>query len=455
MIEHNPIRVHGEIESFSVLDKIYNAVALYRPALFELLEQRGQARLDGYACSLFEGVAGVKSALADTIAQRCKRLFGEGVATAVHDQLLINGTIATADHHGICTHPILFQGDALAAYGAAKNGLRYLVVLATGNVPLNNASYPRGVIFDDQRYPLYPDSKKHALVYGLESFNCERLQRIPPALARIITEIDNLGSFNLFSDQVSLINHTLFKECLGPQMPDVITLQLEDVISDMLIDNAQSDLLLNLGLLGDAVTAFDGIAGAWSVDGSGSHLFWGRSSNGRAQRLRLNGSKLVADDYDIDLAKQEQMCKLEDRSILPGLLLSFAVLLENGATCLGGFNQIDYLTKMKARLQAFAECNHAHELAIQMQHISTDRFSTGPLVLLDQSGRVASTDRFLAQPITSRQRFQELLETVSLKRAALVGLREMYNTFVPITAHDKIVLATTLREVGKETGLIL
>ena len=454
MISHNRISMQRRVESESVGQKIYNAVALFRPALFDLLERRGDFSIGDHAKSLFEGAAGMRPPLAQAIARRTERLFGAKIANEVEIQLLQNGTIGTADHHGICSHPVVFQGDIMAICGAARSSLRYLVVLATGNVPLNNASFPRGVIFDDLRYPLYPDSAKHALVYGLSASEKTKFERLPVELGDVISRIEHLYDFEHFSDQVSLINRALFSECLGPGMPQMIVLQLEDVVSDLLCQGEQADLLLNQRLLPDTITAFEGIAGAWSNEGGGSHLFWGRDERGRAYRFAEHDSNLVGSLLRLDLSQQQILRKLADRAILPGLLLSFSVLLENGATCLGGFNQVDYLTKMKAALQGLAERNAASQLAQRIKEVSTDRFSTGPLIMLEQTGRACSLDSFIRRPSESRRHFEEALENVTLRSAALVGLREMYNAFVPPDRRDQAVVEAALAQVAKELGVM-
>ena len=450
MISHNQSQMNNQLAARSVVDKLYNSVAKYRPALFDLLEQRGDETVIRYAKSLFENAAGMQPPLAHAIARRTERLFGENVAAGVHAQLLENGTIGTADHHGICTHPIIFQGDLVALCGVAKAQLPYLVVLATGNVPLNNASYPRGLIIGDKRYPLFPDNTKHSLVYGTHAFSPSRLNQLPQSFTDLIASIEHLHEFDLFSDQVSLINNALFRSCMPETMPQVIVLQLEDVISELLADGAQADLLLNPDYLEMVIELFNSTPGAWSEDGGGSHLIWGCDQGGCAYRFRHADSKLVGAQFALDLSSGQLAEKLAERSILPGLLLSFAVLLENSASCLGGFNQVDYLTRMKMRLCHLAGSVGQHYLAERLDAAITTCFSTGLVLMLESSGRVASIDSFIERPKESNERLESALNSLSLRSSALVGLREMYTAFVPLEDRDVEVCEISLSRLVDE-----
>ena len=89
--------------------------------------------------------------------------------------------ILTGDHHGFLCHPVLVNGDLLFAL-SHQDGI--VPVLAFGNVPLNNATYPRGLLLTEMRatrnpvtLPFFPDKSKHRLVYATRSFDKKTLDR--------------------------------------------------------------------------------------------------------------------------------------------------------------------------------------------------------------------------------------------------------------------------------------
>lgn len=453
MMQHN-IRNKVESPKVNIATSIFDSLAIYRPRLFNLLSTFGDLRLSTFTNKLFANAKPASLELANSIARSVERLFGSNVAAEVRLQLLNNGTVATGDHHGICSHPILFQGDLLAAAGASTNDLKYLIILATGNVPLNNATYPRGVIDKAKRYPLFSDSSKHALVYAQPKFDLNRTSTLPPGFRELIGSIPNLDRCEYFSDQITLINHQLFAQSLPLGSPQVLTLQLEDVVSDLLAKGAQATFLLQADQLQDVLATFQDIPGAWSADGGGSHLFWGRDQKGRAERLNLQNNSVSTDGFSLKLSTDSIVNALENKRVLPGLLLSFAILLQNSATCLGGFNQIDYLSSIKTQLLGLADRRGYDDLAVAIEDVATDRFSTGPLFLFDRNDDIVSIEDLLRAGTLEYMKFNDLLGEVSLRDAALVGLREMYSVFVPAAARSEQVLNCGTADLARQLGVI-
>jgi hypothetical protein len=164
-----------------------------------------------------------------------------------------------------------------------------------------------------------------------------------------------------YSEQMIRTNARLWKRYFpedGKQHPDLVYLEQESVVIRLLKKfHLWSDTTIN-HLLFDATydelvsQYFNGVLSAFDTkEHRGTYLFWGVSKehNYRVQ-LWKQGNELVSSDggMRILLTPEALQAALDRKEIVPSILLIFAVLsFYYGLKCLGGFNQVNYLTFMK------------------------------------------------------------------------------------------------------------
>lgn len=407
-----------------MIDRLLNTVQRKRPKLFGLLEREGELPLEDYAKALYQNPKGASEVACQILEQQVRELYGFSSASMVREQISRAGIVNTGDHHAILGHHTIFQGNILASLASSP----VYIVLAFGNIPLNNDSYPRGVILGDAKYPLFPDRDKLSLVYGCRAFRDR--EKLPNRLKEHFDIDDIVFSLELLSQQISLINSRIWKLCC-PTLPPMIYIQAEDLIRELLIDNIRNegvlfDILFDDRLRQRVLERFRGVAGAWS-ENSGTHFFWGRDEKGRAVRY----SKMTLSPDDV-------IKGLTNKTLLPGLFLSFTALILSGFRCLGGFSQVDYLSEMVDGLS---------KLELIEYQERTDGFTLGPLFLINDDG-IVTTKNLLDSPYDGK------VPKISLKTASLLGLHKMYGALVPTVEREDEILAYSTLELARELGVI-
>ncbi len=304
--------------------------------------------------------------------------FSSAVAASTARQLKEEYMVSTAEHHGPLTHPFFVHSNLLAASRPRKN----IIVLAVGNVSLNNSSYPRGLIFHgadgaEHRLPFFPWRERMSAVFGQRAFDRRDLNRLDGALnykiqsrelsapaAAAVREFvhEVYGQPEIleqpdYNHQIVKTNDRLWKQFFvrsAFQPPRLLTLQLEDVVIKLLCRHhlfAQTeiyDLIFSPEVHELLKQHADGIPGNFQLkQGKGTFLFWHYSGNGRRQ-LWLKGGDLVSAEGDrVELRPQAIAAALESGRLIPGTFLSLLLLSEYyGVKCLGGFSQGTYLTRM-------------------------------------------------------------------------------------------------------------
>jgi len=319
--------------------------------------------------------------LKEKIVSEVKRMLPDAVSPdLLESQLNRSPIISYADHHGLLNHPLLYNSNILYAEIVKQLKLPYIVVFATGNVPLKNQSYPRGFYFNHERYNFFKNKLRHIPVYlleekivaekgkGLESFVLnfksamftEEERKFLEFLFFECLDIETVSQkFEKFSDQVTYMNYKIWKyyfhQNIRETIPDIVYLQSNQIVMDLLLrEIAKEDSLISSILFDSSVRQvflknFHGIACCWG-DNMGSQLFWGVSEKKKFINLHCNQdtNKLVGEGIQIELERECVIDALKSKRILPTIFIDFLIItFMEGYLALGGFNQIEFLTDMK------------------------------------------------------------------------------------------------------------
>lgn len=377
--------------------RLKELVLVKRPFLREILEKRGFMNLLDYAnqyvdVNLNPPILHRQQQLLSTIYEATEERFGDEIAGGVVQQLEKYYYVSTADHVGPVTHPCFLNSNLLNAIGQQTHSdpiLKYLVVLPCANISLGNHTFPRGLLFhtyqkqqlQTHRLAFLPSNAHAEPVYTFRPYTAAEVQKtmnqlhakvrdgdVPPTIGEKLQTIihsvyarEDVLAATSFRDQAAITNFHLWKQIFtasNVRMPSLIDLDQEDIVVRLLIkyhlyqNSVINDILFNPKREPFINDFFEGIFGSFSrKNATGTYLFWARTPGSRhKQQLWRKGNSLISKDgsYSIELHPEVIQRALERRELIPGLLLNFMVIsFYYGLKCLGGFNQVNYLTFMK------------------------------------------------------------------------------------------------------------
>lgn len=425
----------------SKLERLQEEIFKRRPILKALLADVGDMPLMEYAAKLFTHKGKISESAVEVISKRLKGSFSNEISEQVISELREHGTFLTADHHGALFHPVLFQGDYLMAEGAKRAGFKNGCVMAVGMVPLNHPTYPRGVFWQGQKIPLFPDRMKHHLVYGCPAADRKSFEKLPPPLRDIALEAE-IFDCAFFSEQVTRLNYALWSAAFRGSLPSLIYFQAEDITVELLkLSIKERDEIFEMlcdGKVRDkTLVEFSGINGCWDGE-RGSHFFLARNESGEGLALRVKGDTLCGEDVSVEMDGEALLEALEKKVLVPGLFLTYTVLLKHGFRCIGGFTQVDALSAIKEGLGRLLN-NKTNEA------IDTKGYVTGLLYLFDSIYNPLSLDRFLEH----RSIETALKEKLTVKEANLLGLPLQYSNIVSKSERIPELEELTVSEIAK------
>ncbi len=348
--------------------------------------------------------------LEQVIAKQVELLFDKSLAQRTVDQLKHCPIALTANHHGVDYFAQSVQGTvALSRADAVVRGAGVVIVLACANVPLDNLTYPQGLLIYDhnddplvripRKVPIMSNSKRRQLVSATKSFDADALTRASKRIKALISNQEiqpSVGDSALgliesiysddsvlakpsYSAQASVINHRIWQQLFQMPSTDLVYLELEKVAGELISQDLQDPGSINSLLLFDAhirsslISRLDKMPSCWDVSrlnecaddptpaGGGTILFWAVTDNGRPVALRLEehrqhprlaGVDSKGNQLTFELTADVIQENLERGCLLPSLFMSFLnIALLRGVTCLGGYYQAEYLPAMALGLK--------------------------------------------------------------------------------------------------------
>lgn len=362
--------------------KLKNQILAKRPILAGLFGDYANVPIKDYhttAVKTFKNVSSDrKQEFISAVTEEVAKHFSADVVKSVGRQLEDEYFVSTAEHQGPFTHPFFVHSNLLAGHNNPEN----VIILGVGNVSLNNSSYPRGLIFHTpdgaaHQLPFFPAEERMQTVFGHRAYNALDIERLYKILehkvssgkvgAKLAAQVKDfinqiyaapeiLHSAN-FNQQVVKTNEVLWQKLFARSnaaLPRLVTLQLEDVVLNLLKKNHLFnkteiyELLFSQAIYKLLLEFTDGIPGNFSQDTlKGTFLFWHRRPNGKRISLWLQNGQLVNEEYSVVMRPDDLGRAIEAGELIPGTFLSLMLLSEYyGVKCLGGFSQGTYLTMM-------------------------------------------------------------------------------------------------------------
>lgn len=345
-----------------------------------------------YAIEIEKSVASIKgkSPLTQKIMHEAERLLSKEFSLEpLRSQLLIHPLISYADHHGLLNFKLLYNSNLLYYLIIKELRLPFIMVLATGNIPLKNISYPRGFYFNGSKYNFFLNKMRDVPVYliaeklfadrdfGLErlilNYNkemlCSEKRKFLECLFFDCLEIERAAKeYEVFSDQITFLNYKLWKYyfdiSLRNSVPNMIYLQSNQIIQSILLDELKKkDSLISTILLDPKARKiylenFYGLHCCWG-ENIGSHFFWGITEKKKYIALHIDEptNSLKGDNFNLILEREAIIDALYSKKILPTIFFDFLIVtFLEGYLALGGMNQVEFLPKMqKAHIKSLEE----------------------------------------------------------------------------------------------------
>jgi len=273
------------------------------PKVGRIIWQYGDLSLSEYVQTLVPeaGIPSYQSRkdLLEVVYHYIEPLLGPDAAKAAVQGLEAHPVVLAAPHFGVEYFAQTFQGRLIFSLSALKKHISTRLTFARGNIPLNNAVYPRGALIYKgrpenmdhlpRRLPIFPARLKRTIVSATPAFDRDMVDRagaslsrmaeeqhIPPgvcdALHLILEDIYKSPSvlgLSSYSDQSVVVNQLIWKrifKCMD-KAPESICLEFERIAGRLLkvdLFNPQSLaglILFDPDLRGHVLAELDGVGG--------------------------------------------------------------------------------------------------------------------------------------------------------------------------------------------------
>lgn len=480
-----------------------------RPVLRHIIDRKGHKSLFDYAqeythVNLNPPIQKRQNEFLETLGEEICRLQGPEIAKRAVEQLAVHYFVSTADHMGPLCHPFFLNSNLVTAapyFVEHDPALQSIIVLSCSCISFDNSSFPRGLQFhsaiaNHDKAPLYSCGFLGRNVRPLPVFRhraftredmlrakknlqeavrkSEILQREANLLCSVIDEIylqPEILQCEYYADQIVKTNTPLWRKYFSTSNlppPDIIYVEQESLVAQLLLKyHIDSDTIISRMIFDPEYDAmvykyFEDIQGSFSRnEGWGTYLFWGfpKESKYRVQ-LWKQGDELVAKDgsYRLKLTPAEVRRALREKEIFTSTLMDFLVLsFYYGLKCLGGFNQVNYLTAMKnsyIKMNVDLENYRSIEVCARAQTKELcDGFS---VAFLGQKGQLllaTGIDLLLHGKGDTIKTICDTCKNISVEEALYPLLPEMYRVSYEESEWDPDLIKITDREISALIGL--
>jgi hypothetical protein len=400
------------MEITEIIEKLRTEVLAKQTVLAEVYRRNSKKSLLEYSQSWQTNNSARIGIFSKYLSRHLEAIYGSNVAKEAIDQFNQESLASTIDHHGLLSHPFFINSNLIYSLRKPK----YLICFPTSGISLNNnTSWSACLLLHNKqgsmkRLSFFPDTYKTQAVFSTQAIGRKDVTRLLVQISSL--EIDTMAAGNLeqfvrhifdkdqfyqipsFSQQAAYASRELWK-CTFPSGPELVYAPLEELVSDILVNEIAKDTenVLNKLLFSESgwdliEKHFQGSLGAFTNNHKGSFLFWG--VNGKKRRVHLmRGKGNLSGDGMYLGSGPETLCQyLGDGSIYPTSLTCFLVLLHYGVTCLGGFNQVNWLTNIKnTYLDLIGAMGETGEMEI-VKKVVTHNFAEGNLAFGLVDGRL-------------------------------------------------------------------
>ena len=393
-----------------------------------------------------------------------------GAQTAKKAAECFPGAALTANHHGVDCFAQCVQGNLLYREMLKVRGVEadVIPVVACSSVPMDNASYGKGLqLFDtlDRVHPLklpilsnkanscivglYPAMEESAIRKAMAAFETEKYQsRLSEEMRGAVRHV--LGDCYLdpqvlgmktYVQQATAINYKLTQEGVGCGFA---YLDLEKLTGSILAQDLTDKTSLAARMLTEKplrealMRILDGATGCWKLDalkggrltGSGTAFFWAAEAKFTRTPMRVAETGLENLRSGEVIAWEEIPQALAEGRIYPALLLCFTTLLfARGIRCYGGYFQPEYLRVMQNGIvRALEEVGDAATASVLAQR-DPSGYICGPIFLSGDHGEPVGIIEMIARRMTA-ERIDRLMET-NFEDAHRATLANVYADIIP------------------------
>ena len=377
------------------LDAYFSGIRELLPAVDALILRHETMPLRAYVEALAESRATPWQSNHDFVAEvssYTQEILGPALGSAIGEELQENPQVLTANHHGIDTFAQSTQSNLLFSLRKRANGaaVKTIPVLACGSVPLNNLTYPRGLLVyacngaagadGICKLPVFPDSHKRKLVSAAAPFDSAMLERargrvrkmaadeklrrtVESALGQVFDDFGQVGQdFPGYASQATVVNNRLWRRLFRGSAcrSELVYIELENIASRLLqfdlFDRSTicHQLLFDPGLRRQLIEKLDGQRGCWQQEkilcrgqdpaaaggadsAMGTMFFWGVDAKGRQVPLcvvdrpdgsapELAGVDDAGNDWSIPFTPDAIARELRDRRLLPSIFTSYLLI---------------------------------------------------------------------------------------------------------------------------------
>jgi hypothetical protein len=285
-------------------------------------------------------------------------------------------------------------------------------------------------------------------------------------ILEIIEEIflsENFYASESFSQQAAYASAALWTKVF-PSAPKLLYLPLEEIVSSVIaaeIAPHKDHILHKLFFTTDGWDIIEryfwGSLGAFGSGHKGSFLFWGVDGKGRRIHLARRGNKLIDGDFVMSANPELITGLLKSGKIYPTSLVCFLVLLYYGITCLGGFNQVNWLTGIKEKFVDILNELAEHKLADSVLGMPTENFAEGSLAFgVNPDGQIykpSLLDLLLQKDSGLFNKYQQLASLITVGESIDTQLPEIYKVITPAEQRNPNLLGITESEILSTVGI--
>ena len=320
-----------------------------RPVLFEFLKNHQDNNVISFLKSQYTSSVRARPEIKEAIREEIQRVYQEKLSLSK-----IPNVFNTADHLGPLWFPVFFDANIAQLF------VRDAIFTLACSTPLNKFPKTGYIYGDDFNFCLLKDAKrpnetskrsdgffaKIDLETIISKIRDER--KGAPLKNKSLSFKEKLYTLikksipenKRFIDFASLFNRNLLSEVLEGEF-QIYYLSLEEVVRKVLLWHPEI-LELILDNFEKTLNEFQGIQGCWGENQIGTHFFWMRDKYLRRKRVY----------YSTRPNLKELLENLEKREIFPSIFTCYTVLVAWGRLkCIGGFNQIQYISEMAKKWQ--------------------------------------------------------------------------------------------------------
>lgn len=364
-------------------DQYLDITCQHSPVVRRVIEHYGDISLADFLKKLNSDAGASfqsRDDLIDIIYRYAAPLIGDSIALKAAKNFEANPVVLTANHQGVDYFAQSVQGSLLFAL-SKKNGngsVSTAPVFSTGNISLNNVTYPRGLLLYDadgielkafpKKLPVFSDSRKRTMVSASAPLTKEMVNRAKTRIDKMAGEntitseranhlqtlfdedysSPDVMKLASYSQQSVVLNHRIWKKLFtdSVQIPEMVNLEFEEITRRLLVSDLLNSASLAWCVMFDpllrerVIKALDDAKACWSFkllkkrfykkqlesgstesfNGCGTVFFWGIDATGRRIPLYLvtkGQNKTVFQGIDDRGAFWEMPCSPE--SIIEGL----------------------------------------------------------------------------------------------------------------------------------------